>query len=616
MLTLLLALFPGLALASDQEKRLVPVVSVDFLQWVRTSLEIGGAEAEAALREIRKDPDVVKFCEGIFSEWIKELSQDEIEDLCAVFYTFPMLVVEVESILTALECVRTRQKNPRLADIAIVPEQRTVFLMGGGRSLERFVQSREFVHTDPLGKKVSHRNHGWMYHVISDSFSSIGAISRRHSFDHDFLFGGSGDDVWMAWNDIFAMLLPELSEWNFLPMPTPGRPMFPWFSVRDRKWKKPTPPGSYRLSTDPLLSPKTFLGEPTGALLLEHVECRYPRSRSKYHSIPPIFVSHAFDFEDMVHIENDGGLLWPEFQVSWKVPAHVGDCLFLVDSASFLYGLKPTGKKMLFSLYETDMDSDSSKYSSLQRYEKAINHELSGNLEWWNGDDEDISSEDGGWGRRTLQDNLLITGTAIDDLGYSKSDLTPIKSWGTFWNKMSALVNAWSGLEAAGGDPYWYGSDAEYYNNFVDRDEGPFFQYPYMEAKIRGLVTLDGLVACLYPRDKEREIEAFLDRMGFVGWRIPVDWSGPGHREQTRRYTQETRGEWASAMTSAILHFAREGYKQVPWDRVPKGLQTTRVKSSNSFVWSPVAAYKPEFDYEYGSRILWRSGYLFREDYR
>lgn len=262
--------------------------------------------------------------------------------------------------------------------------------------------------------------------------------------------------------------------------------------------------------------------------------------------LPPVFVSHGLDAQNFRDVERCGGLLWPSFAITWKIPPKYGDIVFIQDARLPTAYLAPTGRRDRDVLL-TPTDSWSPTTGQIQRLEKAITWELKGDRKWWASQRD---PDDGGWGQRGLQGELLAGSKDKSDLIGGIAPVAvedELRTMSAFWRRLRHLVRVHTrdmGL-------YDYKDRSE----MLSSPDPEIDYYEYMELKFRAIMALDRIPVCLYPSRIRARVMRFLDRMGFQGWRIPFRWTGPLSHEENGS-ADEVRVEWAKAATTALLTWA------------------------------------------------------------
>ncbi len=485
-----------------------------------------------------------------------------------------------------LASLRVLASQFRIKDIGISPERREIYLLGGARSLTSMLGNAIYLSWHRQGQHCLERSWNRLEIVLIDILEEAkvvqpGPISSNGPWREGLL---PGDD--------FA------SSWDVIPIPTPGGPQFQWWSAKTGRLMEPVDVSPRRFCDDG--PAEGFGGSPTGnkPALLELVSS----------DLPPVFVSHGVGLHDMKAIEGCGGLLWPSFAVTWKVPPAYGDVVFLADVHLLIESLSPTRRTGPWrDLFLSPTDSWSPTARELADVEAAATHELRGDIEWWHGNYgvPGYGAKPGGRGNRFIQDRLIASSGRTDDLvGTFAPDSagSRINSMDRLWGRVRRLVQIHtraSGLHEyeprkATEDRLGLGAQAD-----ADR-------YAYLELKVKGMAPISDMIVCLYPRRHARRVNAFLDRMGFVGWRVPFRYMGPV--ADTSSHDDEERARWAAAATQAILEWAEDPCGRA--DVVPDGV---RGDYPDKYPYKAIAQYSLHPDYgldaQYKHHFRWSRGY-------
>ena len=355
------------------------------------------------------------------------------------------------------------------------------------------------------------------------------------------------DDLDYVVTDILSMLVStpgDQPEWSVIPVPAPGHPQVPTWSVRTQKPVRPKKVPVFSFCGQK----KIVFGSPPGPLAL----------RLQYaDAATPFILTHTLQSKDLPLVARCGGLLWPSWSFSWKLPPGYGDVIFLASPTVLWRHLEKPTKGV--TIHPTDAWSPDTRW--LLRREKAVNHELRGDLRFWSGDRE---QDDGGWEQRGLQTDLLSTGLRPTEIGGQQGSgamlsAKLLKTW-------AAVKQRGLHLEKVHADWYWdYPPDLlmsmpSGWSNAGHCPTGD--HYPYIEVKTAGPVDISSLAACFYPRAQARRVGAFLDRMGFVGHRVPfaAPKGGPGERgfetefaQAATRIVQEYVRPWVAVVQLGVL---------------------------------------------------------------
>jgi hypothetical protein len=383
----------------------------------------------------------------------------------------------------------------------------TIWVMGGPRTLRR-----------TLGPGGTIRN--WLY-----------SACRRESgmTVNSYLNNAT---IWDTWETAVNYGLDCLGlgyEWAVIPVPAKTLPRKAW-SAKRQAWLPAGPKPRFRLcGKEPV-----WFGSASGPVLFEVAS-----------DLPPLMLSHGVSMRGIREVRKCGGLLWPSWALSWRMPPTYGDVVFFGSSEVLVSTLKPTGKAQP-ELYLAGTDIWSPTARELERMEKAVERELSGDRAWWNGD---RPPEQGGWGRRDMKNDLLIEKLAKDSLvgGFSHFDnweiTEPIKTRRQLVRRFRQLFAQYTVV----GDPYAYPErDPE-----LSISDTP---YPYGELKVMGLVELRDLPLVVYPRRVGKTVTRLLDEQGFQGVRLPISYRGPLQADSD----DTARREYAALVTRSVLAWAQE----------------------------------------------------------
>jgi len=209
---------------------------------------------------------------------------------------------------------------------------------------------------------------------------------------------------------------------------------------------------------------------------------------------------------------------------------------------------------------------------NLVRFEKAVRHQLGGDLTWWAGEYDD---DEGNWGDRGLQDDLVSSGFGTDDLigGPRRTaqqwEVTErLESRAALYGRLREILAE----HEVEGDPYRYPDRPEWSDSVRNR-------YPYLEMKVVGIVPVSSLPVVLYARRDARRVNPLLDALGFKGFRVPFTWTG-GRKVE---HDDAERRRWASTVTDAIQAWAAapcnrrlaRGGSAVSWQGARSGYDPT-----------------------------------------
>lgn len=404
-----------------------------------------------------------------------------------------------------------------------VPDVRTdgarIYVMGAPQTLERTLSSRG-------------RNLARFLHAAAPKEDRWTLRSYVDNANH-----------WDGWESAIQFGLDHLGvqrayEMEVIPVPAKTLPRKTW-SAKARKWIKAAPKSKFRFCDQP---PVPF-GHATGPVLLEVAD-----------ALPPLMLTHGISMAKWGDMKRCGGLLWPSWALSWRMPSKYGDVVFFASATAVTDIVRPSGKPdRRMMLAGTDIWSPDAR--ELARMEKAIDHELAGDSKWWAGRRE---RDDGGWGQRGLQNDLLSSGLRADDLVGSwaagpegKWEMTAaLDTRRKLVRRMKVILEAYTPDPS---DPYIYPErDPERWMG-----EAP---YPYAELKVMGKVALGDLPLVVYPKRRKKRVEKTLDALGFQGFRMPLDWKGPLYDETVKMPSEEgeaARRAYARLVTLSVLAWAQ-----------------------------------------------------------
>ena len=335
-------------------------------------------------------------------------------------------------------------------------------------------------------------------------------------------------DHWDGLRSVVAALLEGVSEapsgldWSdieVIPVPAPGHPVGPVWSASKRAMVEGKVPKPFRFCDQPAVP----MGHPLGPVLLELPKVELP-----------LFLSHGLSVEGLEQAGACGGLLWPSFALTWRVPSSYGDLTFLADTSVLSQILKPTGKpSALKHLYLAATDIWSPTVVDLARLEAEIDAQRAGRL--YRGLQADLVSD-----RVSKPSSSDLVG-ALSYFGDADAVLTDrVESVSKLAVHMRAILAA-----HGGDDPYLQRSRSD--------DIWPY-RYPYAELKVTGRVEVRSMPLCLYPDSLAHRVAPHLDAMGFRGFRVTFPWSG-GARASWK-HNPEMERAWATAATAALLRWA------------------------------------------------------------
>ena len=142
------------------------------------------------------------------------------------------------------------------------------------------------------------------------------------------------DDLETAVRDAMAKLVPSvgdkgMDDWSVYPLPVPGGAVrrVSW-SVAKARWLRPDRAKPFRLCDEPQLD----VGRGAGGPLLLQAGWGWDEAA--------FLLAHSMKLQEVRLAERCGGLLWPRFALSWKLPPGYGPVTFLasVDAAYTLRG--------------------------------------------------------------------------------------------------------------------------------------------------------------------------------------------------------------------------------------------------------------------------------------
>ena len=341
-------------------------------------------------------------------------------------------------------------------------------------------------------------------------------------------------NYWDGWENAVNFGLQSVGAgrsdgWAVIPVPAKTIPRKAW-SSRRRAWLRAGPKPRFRLCE----KKPVWFGNASGPVLFEVAS-----------DLPPLMLTHGVSTAGLREVRKCGGLLWPSWALSWRMPPSYGDVVFFGSSEVLVSTLKPTGTSMP-SIYLAGTDIWSPTARELMLLEKAVEWELSGDRKWWDGD---RSRERGGWGRRDVTSDILLEKLVGDSLvgsawaTFDSPEITePLKTRRQLVRRFRKLFAQYT----VDGDPY----------AFPERDDelrASDTPYPYGELKVTGLVELRDLPLVVYPRRLAKTVNRLLDEQGFRGVRLPVTYRGPLHTDAN----EAERRDYAALVTQAALEWSQ-----------------------------------------------------------
>ena len=334
----------------------------------------------------------------------------------------------------------------------------------------------------------------------------------------------------------------DWSDLSVIPVPSPGHPAGPVWSVSKRTMVEGKPLKPFRFCDQPAVP----MGEASGPVLLELPKVKVP-----------LFLSHGVSIEGLEHAKACGGLLWPSFALTWRVPLSYGDAVFLADVRTISSIVKPTGKpSALKHAYLAATDIWSPTVTDLEKREAEIDQQRTGRL--YRGLQSDLVAD---MATKPSGDDLV---GAFSYFGQSDAGLTDrVDSVPKLAAHMRAILDA-----HGDGDPY---------AQRPRRDDIWPYRYPYAELKIAGRVEASSMPLCLYPDRLAGRVGPQLDALGFRGFRVPFPWSGGPRSSWQGADREATERAWATAATSALL-----GWAAAPCDAA-RGQQGAAARQAGSY---------------------------------
>ena len=513
------------------------------------------------------------------------------------------------------------RKQLDVRDIGVDLKNRTLFVMSGLRKLQGRAQGSDIWVLRLMDPELRYHNvyswDDWEYAV----YSAANAVLKR--FDPD-LRGPSGDSYF--------------SDFTVLPVPAPGGPQMPWWSVAKNKWMEPVYVKPFDYCT---AAPRVDLGHLDGPFVFRLLEDKgdarlgagtdpdlrpFPLpfgddvTDTARDVFPPLFLYHAVPLAKMRDIEACGGLLYPSCNLSWRVGPYDAKGLILLADVRAIGTLLKGGSESATTkgrglVLKPDRGSEMRSGRRLDRHAKARTWELKGDRGWWsNASYEDAASatratNKGGWGLRGLQQRLVNQGMTLDEMmGHEDYKREPIVRRSQLVDRLRELMYAYTGYSSDGSSPQQYNASAHHLYDATDNHHhGEFtgFDEDYLELTAFGKVDLSSFPAVVYPSRYRRGVETFLDRMGYTGIRIRVPFQGPvadDYSGKTYAYADaEAKVAWGAAATEYILRTAFNGARgdlcKLPGVRVGSALKIS---------------HAPRWNRRYNPVMSWAKNYTFR----
>ena len=348
-----------------------------------------------------------------------------------------------------------------------------------------------------MGQRVHIRNQ-----MMSDGTATVAEVLEAiQSVVNDTFAAETGEEVYSH-----VTLMPnEGSPWNYDDDETP------YYNAKKRKFfATPRPPWLTTVMAEPDWGePKVEMVGADFCQLVDIIEA------SPYHPLTarfdsgydqPFIVTHSLDFThrgiapEMVanFINECGGMLFPSLAVGALPAANFGAVCLVIDPTLILQSMKPYKRKRgnwPVVTYTTDVWTERMS-TFLGRAAVRVYEELTGgasgweyyaNMHFWTlGPKVDLDAAPG-------QINAKIVKS-------TKQLRTALKKRAKFWHRdMTA-------------------EEIEDAANLTTVE-----RYPYLEAKVNGIITVDDMTACVYPVERDAEVTAFLNAIGFTGLQVPLD---------------------------------------------------------------------------------------------
>ena len=341
---------------------------------------------------------------------------------------------------------------------------------------------------------------------------------------------------WDGWESVIQFAVHEMVGKQdvakiVIPVPSATIPRVAWSAKKQRVL-----PAGPRPKVDLCDEPYVDAGSPSGPVLM----------RLDWGPMPPLFVSHSTLAESLTSIRKCGGLLFPSWAISWRVPPGYGDITFFADVRLVTDNL--TGNRRVF-VAGTDIWSPT--VIELQRWARAREWELAGDLEWWSGE---RMPDEGGWGRRGLQDTLLNSPIGLDFFvggmaDWGNEDIARrTTTRGALYRRMRGIYDHYvvsrHGKDA---DPYAYDP-----RSLESELRSMTYPYPYGEVKVAGRVRLSDLPLVVFPRRMATRVNKLLDEQGFTGTRLMLPWDG----NKASQMSEAEQAAFARAVTQEVLSWA------------------------------------------------------------
>lgn len=461
------------------------------------------------------------------------------------------MALTIQKLLAAGERVRVALN---IRDVAIVPQDKTIYLLGSVQQLTRLV-----------------RGHG------ANDLKYIGCAMREHLKYATISYWDELD--YGVLSVMGEMCGTYLEDWHVQPIPTPGGPQKMWWSSKTGMRKPKVTISTLNLCDQ---QPIVDFGGVHAPILLSG---DFYQTRK----LPalPLMLTHSLNVGDLkaAITECDKSLLWPSWALGWRVPVGFGEITFFSDIYTLVQGLKPIGTySRRITLHSGDAWTVDTR--ELELLAKASTWELRGDRQWWEGSrNRDV----GGWGQRGLQDTLIndkrakssddIVGGHVAEHTETVDTITKLQR--TIRDRLTTYLTVHT-------DPYVY----------VQRDVTKLAEahwYDYLELKVQGRVSLSKLPLVAYPISNARAVERWLDRGGFVGWRLPLD----DHAKHWTHDEHMSGVAWAWTATQGVLQWAADVQAGRVVGRVPEAV---RSPYSGGKTFDPIAGISRKYNYAWGGR--------------
>jgi hypothetical protein len=349
-----------------------------------------------------------------------------------------------------------------------------------------------------MGQRVHIRNQ-----LMSDGTATVAEVLEAiQSVVNTTFASETGEDVYPH-----VTLMPnEGSPWNYDDDETP------YYDAKKRKFfATPRPDWLATVMAEPEWGePKVEMIGADFCQLVDVIEA------SAYHPLTACFegecddlsfiVTHSLDFtvrgidpdEVASFINECGGLLFPSLAVGALPAANFGAVCLVIDPAIILQSMKPYKRKRgnwPVVTYTTDVWTERMStflgWAAVRVYE-----ELTGGADGW-----EYYANMHFWVLGPPVDLDAAPGQIIAKVVKSTKQLrTAIRKRAKYWHRdMTA-------------------EEIEDAANLTTVE-----RYPYLEAKVNGIVTVADMTACVYPAERDAEVTAFLNAIGFTGLQVPLD---------------------------------------------------------------------------------------------